>query len=150
LSGKWLENKEMLETGLKSLLWLIKIQTSPKNRFRPIGSNGFYKRGETISIADQQPIETYTMISACLEAFRTTGDHMWYTEARKAFQWFMGRNDLDIPLYDSLTGGCRDALHVDRINQNEGAESSLSFYISLAEMTTMQNTLESQKTAATK
>ncbi|MDO8735301.1 MAG: glycosyltransferase family 4 protein, partial [Elusimicrobiota bacterium] len=79
LSGRWLENKEMLEAGLKSLLWLIKIQTSPKNRFRPIGSDGFYKRGETISIADQQPVETHTMISACLEAFRTTGDHMWYT-----------------------------------------------------------------------
>jgi len=150
LSGRWLENKEMLESGLKSLQWLIKIQTSPKNRFRPIGSNGFYKRGEAISISDQQPIETYTMISACLEALRTTGDNMWYTEARKAFQWFMGRNDLDIPLYDSLTGGCRDALHVDRINQNEGAESSLSFYLSLAEMKTIQNSLKSLKITVSK
>lgn len=150
LSGKWLENKEMLEIGLKSLAWLVKIQTSSKNRFRPIGSNGFYKRGETISISDQQPVETHTMISACLEAFRATGDHMWYTEARKAFQWFMGRNDLDTPLYDSSTGGCRDALHIDRINQNEGAESSLSFYIALAEMTIMQNMLESEKIVTAK
>ncbi|OGS21374.1 MAG: glycosyl transferase family 1 [Elusimicrobia bacterium RIFOXYA2_FULL_40_6] len=145
LSGRWLENKEMLDSGLKSLEWLIKIQTSPKNRFRPVGSSGFYKQGEEISIADQQPVEALTMISACIEAFNTTGELMWYTEARKAFQWFMGRNDLDIPLYDSLTGGCRDALHVDRVNQNEGAESSLSFYSSLAELTTIQNMLRSRK-----
>lgn len=145
LSGRWLENKEMLDAGFDSLRWLVKIQTSPKNRFRPIGSNTFYKRGETISIADQQPVESHSMISACLEAFRTTGDDVWYAEARKTFQWFMGRNDLEIPLYDSSTGGCRDALHVDRINQNEGAESSLSFYISLAEMIATQNILRSQK-----
>jgi len=150
LSGRWLENQEMLDSGLKSLAWLIKIQTSSKNRFRPVGSSGFYKRGEEISIADQQPVEAFTMISACIEAFHTTGGLMWYTEARKAFQWFMGRNDLDIPLYDALTGGCRDALHVDRVNQNEGAESSLSFYASLAELTTVQNILRSQKLPASK
>ncbi len=150
LSGRWLENKEMLDCGIKSLQWLIKIQTSPKNRFRPVGSSGFYKRGEEISIADQQPVEALTMISACIEAFHTTGDLLWYTEARKAFQWFLGRNDLDIPLYDALTGGCRDALHVDRVNQNEGAESSLSFYISLAELTAVKNILDSQKTPPSK
>lgn len=85
------------------------------------------------------------MISACLEAYRTTKDQTWYAEAYKAFQWFLGSNDLSLPLYDTKTGGCRDALHVDRLNQNEGAESSVAFYLSLVEMIAMKNTVESLK-----
>jgi hypothetical protein len=74
------------------------------------------------------------MVSACLEAYRMTGDKRWYQEAQRAFDWFLGRNDLGLPLYDSLTGGCRDGLHPDRANQNQGAESTLAFLLSLVEM----------------
>ena len=143
LTGRWLDNREMFDAGIKSLLWLLKIQTSPRNRFRPVGNNGFYKRGGTISTADQQPVEAYDTISACLEAYNDTGDISWYNSARKIFQWYLGRNDIDIPLYDPVTGGCMDGLHIDRVNQNEGAEASLSFYLSLAEMMTMQNIIDS-------
>jgi hypothetical protein len=74
------------------------------------------------------------MVSACLDAWRATGDARWRLEARRAFEWFLGRNDLGLPLYDAATGGCRDGLHPDRVNQNQGAESTLSFHIALEEM----------------
>ena len=74
------------------------------------------------------------MVSACLEAFRATQDPFWSREAKRAFEWFLGRNDLGLPLYDSGSGGCSDGLHQDRISENQGAESTLAFQLSLAEM----------------
>jgi hypothetical protein len=94
---------------------------------------------------DQQPIEAQVTVSACIEAFNATSDMSWVAEAHRAFEWFLGRNDLGLPLYDSSTGGCRDGLHMDRLSQNQGAESTLAFLISLAEMQTLQNTLTSFK-----
>jgi glycosyltransferase involved in cell wall biosynthesis len=145
LSGRCLNNGTMLELGLKTLRWLIKIQTSDAGSFRPIGSNGFYPRGKERAVFDQQPIEAQVTISACIEAYQATGDMFWVTEARRAFEWFLGRNDLGLALYDSTTGGCRDGLHVDRLSQNQGAESTLAFLLSLAEMQALQNTIISFK-----
>ena len=145
LSGRCLNNGPMLELGLKTLRWLIKIQTSDAGSFRPIGSNGFYPRGKERAQFDQQPIEAQVTISACIEAYQATGDMFWVTEARRAFEWFLGRNDLGLALYDSTTGGCRDGLHVDRLSQNQGAESTLAFLLALAEMQALQNTITSFK-----
>jgi hypothetical protein len=150
LNGRCLNNGPMLELGLKTLRWLIKIQTSEAGSFRPIGSNGFYPRGQTRAIYDQQPIEAQATISACIEAYQATGDMFWVTEARRAFEWFLGRNDLGRALYDPGTGGCRDGLHVDRVSQNQGAESTLAFLLSLAEMQALQNSLNSFKEPAGK
>lgn len=75
------------------------------------------------------------MVSACLEALAATQDRFWLRAARRCFEWFLGRNDLGLSLYDPTTGGCRDALLQDHINQNQGAESSLAFYLSYAELT---------------
>jgi glycosyltransferase involved in cell wall biosynthesis len=150
LSGRCLNNGPMLELGLKTLRWLIKIQTSEAGSFRPIGSNGFYPRGQTRAIYDQQPIEAQATISACIEAYQATADMFWVTEARRAFEWFLGRNDLGRALYDPGTGGCRDGLHVDRVSQNQGAESTLAFLLSLAEMQALQNSLNSFKEPAGK
>ncbi len=102
------------ELGLKTLRWLVKIQTTDSGSFRPIGSNGFYPRGYERAIFDQQPIEAQATISACIEAYHATGDMFWVTEARRAFEWFLGRNDLGLALYDPGTGGCRDGLHMDQ------------------------------------
>ncbi len=74
------------------------------------------------------------MVAACLEAQRVTGDDSWADHARRAFNWFLGQNQLQQPLYDASTGGCRDALHADRVNENQGAESTLSFLLALLEM----------------
>ena len=145
LSGRCLNNGTMLELGLKTLRWLIKIQTSDAGSFRPVGSNGFYPHGRERAIFDQQPIEAQVTIAACIEAYQATGDMFWVAEARRAFEWFLGRNDLGLALYDSTTGGCRDGLHVDRLSQNQGAESTLAFLLALAEMQALQNTITSFK-----
>ena len=94
---------------------------------------------------DQQPIEAQATASACIEAFHATGDMFWVTEARRAFEWFLGRNDLGRALYDSSTGGCRDGLHVDRLSENQGGESTLAFLLTLTEQRALQNTLTSFK-----
>ncbi len=89
----------------------------------------------------QQPIEAHSMVSACLEAYRATSDARWLEQAHRAFDWFLGWNDLGLELYSPSTGGCRDALHVDRVNGNQGAESTLAFLLSLSEMLITQNAL---------
>ena len=83
---------------------------------------------------DQQPVEAHAMVSACLAAQSATGESRWGRQAHPAFDWFLGRNDLHLSLYDPATGGCRDGLHSDRLNQNEGAESTLAFLMALLEI----------------
>jgi glycosyltransferase involved in cell wall biosynthesis len=139
LSGRATGQAEVFQRGLEALRWLAEVQTSEHGHFRPIGSNGFYRRGSNRANFDQQPIEAQAMVSACLEAFRATSDLWWYEQAQRAFDWFLGWNDLGLELYSPSTGGCRDALHVDRVNGNQGAESTLAFLLSLAEMQIMQN-----------
>jgi hypothetical protein len=105
-----------------------------KEIFVPIGSNGFYSEGKEKARFDQQPVEACATISACLEAYRLTREERWLEEARRVFSWFLGKNDLQVPLYDPVTGGCRDGLHPDRVNANQGAESTLSFLMALLDM----------------
>ncbi|MEI8235392.1 MAG: glycosyltransferase family 4 protein [Verrucomicrobiota bacterium] len=135
LSGHWTAQTEILDIGLTSLRWLLEAQTAEGGHFAPIGCNGFWVRGGEKARFDQQPLEAHAMVSACLEAFAVTRDAFWRTAARRCFEWFLGRNDLGLPLYDPTTGGCRDALLQDHLNQNQGAESSLAFYLSFAELT---------------
>jgi len=134
VSGAWMENREMLAAGTRSLAWLMSTQTSKDGYFAPVGSNGFYGRGKPLAAFDQQPVEACGMVSACLEAHRVTGEQHWVAEASRAFSWFLGQNHLQHSLYDPSTGGCRDGLHADRANENQGAESTLSFWLALVEM----------------
>jgi glycosyltransferase involved in cell wall biosynthesis len=143
VSGKATGQQAVLERGLLALRWLTELQMSEKGHFRSIGSNGFYRRGGTRANFDQQPIEAQATVSACLEAYRATADVWWYEQAQRAFDWFIGWNDLGLELYSPETGGCRDGLHVDRVNGNQGAESTLAFLLSLAEMRLAQNILTS-------
>ena len=145
LSGQATGQQAVLARGLQALRWLTELQMSEKGHFRPIGSNGFYPRGGMRANFDQQPVEAQATVSACLEAYRSTSDFWWYEHAQRAFDWFIGWNDLGLELYSPETGGCRDGLHVDRVNGNEGAESTLAFLLSLAEMQLAQNTLASFK-----
>jgi hypothetical protein len=134
--GQSLANPAMTQVGLQSLGWLARLQHADTDgkHFVPIGSNGFYPRGGERARFDQQPVEAQAMVSACLEAHRVTGEKRWQKEARRAFEWFLGRNDLHLPVYDPTTGGCRDGLHSDRPNENQGAESTLAFLQSLLEL----------------
>ena len=74
------------------------------------------------------------MTSACLEVHRLTVESRWSDRARVAFHWFLGDNEGQAPIYDVSSGGCRDGLHADRVNENQGAESTLSFLLALTEM----------------
>jgi len=128
-------NEEMVSAGLEALDWLVTIQRCEvKGHFVPIGSQGFYSRNGEKARFDQQPVEACAVVSACLQAYHATGKGRWRKEAWCAFNWFLGDNDLQIALYDPATGGCRDGLHPDRANENQGAESTLSFLMALLEM----------------
>ena len=145
LSGRATAQPAVLERGLQALRWLAELQVSEKGHFRPIGSNGFYRRGGVRANFDQQPIEAQAMVSACLEAYRATSDFWWYEQAQRAFDWFIGWNDLGLEVYVPMSGGCGDGLHVDRVNENQGAESTLAFLLSLVEMRLAQNMAASFK-----
>ena len=134
VSGSRMEIEEMTTIGLRSLAWLASVQCSDDGCFAPVGSNGFFVRGAPKAEFDQQPVEACAMVSACLEAYRATGEKRWTEHARRAFNWFLGLNALKQSLYDPSTGGCRDGLHADRVNENQGAESTLSFLLALLEM----------------
>jgi glycosyltransferase involved in cell wall biosynthesis len=133
-------DKVMLAAGLESLGWIVTMQRcETKGHFVPIGSQGFHRKGGEKARFDQQPVEAGATVSACLQAFRATADDRWLKEAWSAFNWFLGDNDLQIVLYDSSTGGCRDGLHPDRVNENQGAESTLSFLMALLEMRLLED-----------
>lgn len=133
VTSEWYDDEEMAAVAVRTLDWLIELQTKD-DYFSPIGSNGFYPRGGVRARFDQQPVEAGATVSACLDARRITGDQRWFSRARRAFDWFLGQNELQRSVYDPATGGCHDGLHVDRINKNQGAESTLSFLLALLEL----------------
>jgi glycosyltransferase involved in cell wall biosynthesis len=138
LVGSAGSDDRMVSAGLEALDWLLTTQHCETNgHFVPIGSQGFYRQGGEKARFDQQPLEAAGAVSACLQAYRITGDSRWRSQAWSAFNWFLGDNDLQLPLYDSSTGGCRDGLHPDRANENQGAESTLSFLMALLEMNSL-------------
>jgi len=135
LAGWRSDNQRMIEAGMDSLKWLVAEQhLGDEDIFVPIGSNGFFIEGNGKARFDQQPVEACATVSACLEVYRLTEERQWYDEAQQVFRWFSGKNDLQAPLYDATTGGCRDGLHPDRVNENQGAESTLSFLMALLEI----------------
>ena len=139
-----------LQAGLETLRWLAKVHRpdGAAGHFVPIGSNGFYTKSGARARFDQQPVEAQAMVGACLAAWRVTSDESWRKEGRRAFEWFLGRNDLNAPLYDPTTGGCRDGLHPDRPNENQGAESTLAFLHSLLELRLIDNEIRTEEKAA--
>lgn len=145
LTGRDTGDQAVLERGLEALQWLTELQVSEKGHFRPIGSNGFYPKNGDRANFDQQPVEAQATVSACLAAYRATSDTWWYEQAQRAFDWFIGWNDLGLELYSPESGACGDGLHVDRVNGNQGAESTLAFLLSLAEMRLTQNMVTSFK-----
>lgn len=125
--------------ALRALDWLVDLQTAAAGHFRPVGSESFGDKRVPPRPFDQQPLEATATVSACLAASRVTGDARWKTEAERAFDWFLGRNDLGVALVDIDSGSCRDGLHRDRANENRGAESVLAWLMSACEMrATMQ------------
>jgi hypothetical protein len=143
-----------VETGFRSLRWLMSIQTASSGCFRPVGSESFGKIRQMPDAFDQQPVEAWATISACLAAYRASdGEDEWSLGAGRAFGWFLGKNDLQTSLVDTVTGSCSDGLHPDRANENKGAESVLSYLLGLVEMrqfAATAMTVESRATRASK
>jgi len=136
--GELSENEEMTEWGLKSLRWLIEQQmNSEEGYISIIGNDGWLTRDGERAQFDQQPVEIAALIDACWEAYEATEDSYYLDTIYLGFNWFLGRNDLGIPLYDFRTGGCKDGLHPSRVNENEGAESLVSWLLSLQRMYTL-------------
>jgi len=133
LSGQWEVRPDMTELGLKILDWLISLQIQ-NNHYSAVGNNGWLTKGNTKPCFDQQPIEAQAMMEACLLAFKMTQDDKYLSAALAAFNWFLGQNDLNEPLYDYTTGGCRDGLTPDGPNLNQGAESTLAWLLSILSM----------------
>lgn len=131
ISGHDMQREEMLQAGLRLLTWLIHIQFDPQGHFAPIGNAGWYPRGGEKARFDQQPIEAFHMIQACHAAYQVTLEKAWIDHARRCMDWFLGKNDLKLPLYCNTTGGCCDGLQPDRVNRNQGAESTLAGLMSL-------------------
>jgi len=131
LSGQWIPDERMLDQGLASLKWLLDLQIDENDCVSLIGNQGWCNRNGDRARFDQQPIEAMALIEACAEAYHCTSDEIWVRHAVRCLGWFLGNNDTQSVLYDANTGGCRDGLLSHGPNQNQGAESTLSWLISL-------------------
>jgi glycosyltransferase involved in cell wall biosynthesis len=136
LCGQDMSDRRMLDQGLESLAWLVRLQTSADGSISLIGNRGWLDRSGSRARFDQQPVEAMSTIEACADAYRATRDRNWARRARRFLDWFTGSNETRTMIYDYQTGGCRDGLHADGANLNQGAESTLSWLISL--MTVMK------------
>lgn len=137
-AGQLLDDDGMIQAGLRSLAWLCGKQTGRAGVFRAIGTGNFHKTYSTQEAFDQQPLEATATIDACTAAFAATGDARWLTEARRAFDWFLGKNDLNVALADPMTGECYDGLTPSGPNLNRGAESVLSFQLAICAMQALE------------
>ncbi len=133
LSGQWMQRNDMIKMGFELLNWLIEIQKE-NNYFSPIGNRDWLRKGKGKANFDQQPIEAQSMLETCLLAYNMTGNEYYSNTAYLVFNWFLGQNILNEPLYDFATGGCRDGLTPDGPNMNQGAESTLAWLLSLLAM----------------
>jgi len=138
LAGIALEETRYREFGIKSLDWLLDVQRGDGGQISLIGNNGWLKRNGPKPPFDQQPVEIAALVAACQAAHRATGDVGYLTHMRRCFDWFLGSNDLGIPMVDFKSRGCYDGLLPSGVNQNQGAESLVSWLLSLLAMHEIQ------------
>jgi hypothetical protein len=134
VTGLATRTPDYVDAGLRSLRWLMTLQTTSGGHFRPVGTASFGRLRTTPHAFDQQPLEATATIAACLSAWRADDDPEWKTIATRVFSWFLGSNDLSVTLVDFETGSCRDGLHPDRANENRGGESVVCYLLALAEI----------------
>lgn len=128
-AGMALGRADLIDTGIKTLDWIIVQQTSPEGRFRAVGTESFGRAYAPPLPFDQQPLEAQATVEACAAAFHATRDRRWIDEAHRAYRWFLGLNDMDMPLATVQDGGCFDGLTPTGINRNQGAESILALQL---------------------
>lgn len=128
-AGMVLDRPDFVQTGLETLDWIIARQTSPEGRFRAVGTESFGRPYAEPLPFDQQPLEAQATVDACVAAHACTGDRRWVDEAMKAYRWYLGANDLEMPLATAQDGGCFDGLMPTGLNRNQGAESILALQL---------------------
>jgi hypothetical protein len=131
--SKRTHDKNALRVALDSLSFLEEICFA-EGYLQLVGNAGWHSRGGECAIADEQPIDAAAFVLAFRAAYDATGDRRYMTRMRESFEWFLGANRLGLPLYDFSTAGCHDGLGVDAVNENQGAESVVSFLFSLLAM----------------
>jgi hypothetical protein len=146
VTGLTTDTPAYVREGLRSLRWLMALQTAPSGNFRPVGTQSFGKPRQRPQMFDQQPVEASATISACLAAWRVERGSEWPAGAMRALGWFLGENDLQTALIDPDTGSCSDGLHPDRPNENKGAESVLSYLLGLVELRQFKRTIATGRT----
>ncbi|MHC4697281.1 MAG: glycosyltransferase family 4 protein [Planctomycetota bacterium] len=138
IAGVELGEQGLIDRGLEILQWLVDVQTAKEGHLSVIGNNGWLKRTGERAVFDQQAIEPAALIGACKAAYRASGDRRWLLEMRRCFEWFMGRNDIGQSMVDFRSRGCYDGLKPAGVNENQGAESVLSWLLSNLIMHEMQ------------
>ncbi|SDA17282.1 glycosyltransferase family 4 protein [Sphingomonas sp. NFR15] len=142
-AGKALNRDDLIACGTATLDWIIAQQTSPEGRFRAVGSESFNRPYQPPLPFDQQPLEAQATIEACEAAFEATGDQRWIDEAMRAYLWYLGVNDLDLPLATVQDGGCFDGLMPTGLNRNQGAESILALQLASCAISGLSKRAES-------
>jgi glycosyltransferase involved in cell wall biosynthesis len=138
LAGLALDEEGLTQRGLRVLSWLLQVQTAADGHLSVIGSDGWLRRGGRRAPFDQQPVEAAALIEACKAAHRATGEERWLIEMRRCFAWYLGQNDNGVSLIEFKSHGCYDGLVRGGVNQNFGAESCVSWLLSLLTMHEMQ------------
>ncbi len=138
VAGMGLDRSDWVDRGVSVLRWLLEAQTSPEGHLSIIGNKGWMRRDGNRAQFDQQPLEAAALIGACKAAYRTNNDKRWLIEMRRCFEWYIGRNDLGASMVDFKSRGCFDGLKPSGVNHNQGAESLLSWLLSLLTMHEMQ------------
>ena len=128
-AGVAIGREDFVQRGLTALRWLTGLQTSADGHFRAIGSDSFDRVYAAPLPFDQQPLEAWAMVDACIAAYDATGDTAWQSAARNAYLWFLGKNELGLALGDVDSGECFDGLMPTGVNRNRGAESILAFHL---------------------
>ncbi|BCA60571.1 glycosyltransferase family 4 protein [Sphingomonas sp. HMP6] len=128
-AGTALRRDDLVACGISTLDWIVGKQTSPEGRFRAVGSESFGRVYAEPLQFDQQPLEAQATIDACSAAFDASKDLRWVEEAGRAYRWYLGQNDLDLPLATTQDGGCFDGLMPNGLNRNQGAESILALQL---------------------
>jgi glycosyltransferase involved in cell wall biosynthesis len=141
-AGKALGRSDFTSIGLETLEWITAQQTSPEGKFRAVGTESFGREYEKPLPFDQQPLEAQATVEACVAAFEGTGDRRWIDEAMRAYRWYLGANDLELPLATVADGGCFDGLMPGGLNRNQGAESILALQLANCAISALSKSAE--------
>jgi glycosyltransferase involved in cell wall biosynthesis len=142
-AGIALQRDDLVACGLETLDWIVDRQTSPEGRFRAVGTESFGRVYEDPLPFDQQPLEAQATVDACVAAYDATADQRWFDEANRAYRWYLGQNDLDLPLATMADGGCFDGLMPAGLNRNQGAESILALQLASCAISGLSKRVES-------